>query len=101
MVVRLAESLGLPLRERNRLLLAAGFAPGYPETRLDDPALAPVLTALNHLLDSHLPYPALIMDRYGELVASNEAVGVITEGVASELLRPPANAPRSAPASCG
>ena len=66
MVVRLAESLDVPLRERNALLLAAGFAPAYPETRWDDPALAPVREALLRVLDGHLPYPAVIVDRAGD-----------------------------------
>ncbi|MEU4930004.1 helix-turn-helix domain-containing protein [Streptomyces yokosukanensis] len=86
MVVRLAESLQLPLRERNELLLAAGFAPVYPESSLDDPELAPVRTALDHILRGHLPYPALIADRGGDLVAANEAFDVITEGAAPELV---------------
>ncbi len=62
MVVRLAESLELPLRERNELLLAAGYAPVYPESSLDDAALAPVRTAIDHILRGHLPYPAVVVD---------------------------------------
>lgn len=78
MVVRLAESLELPLRERNHLLYAAGYAPVYPQTPLDDPALAPVRGALRHILAGHLPYPAVIVDRYGELVAANSALELLT-----------------------
>ena len=63
MVVLLAESLDVPLRDRNILLLAAGYAPAYPETRFDDPRLGPVRTALGRILDGHLPYPAVIVDR--------------------------------------
>jgi len=96
MVVRVAESLRLPLRERNALLLTAGYAPSYPETRLDDPELRPVLDGLRRLLDGHLPYPAIVIDRFGDLVATNDAFGVLTEGVASELLEPPVNALRLA-----
>jgi transcriptional regulator with XRE-family HTH domain len=96
MVVRLAESLELPLRERNDLLLAAGFAPAYPRTAWDDPALAPVRTALDHVLAGHLPYPAIIVDRVGDLVAANAAFAVLTEGVAAELLVAPVNAYRVA-----
>ncbi|WP_315987611.1 helix-turn-helix domain-containing protein [Actinomadura sp. HBU206391] len=70
MVVRLAESLGVPLRERNALLLAAGYAPAYPETRFDDPGLEPVRTALESALRGHHPYPALIVDRRGDLVSA-------------------------------
>jgi hypothetical protein len=94
MVVRLAESLEVPLRERNALLLAAGYAPAYPETRYDDPALAPVREALERVLDGHLPYPAVIIDRGGELVSANAAFGVVTAGAAPELLAPPVNVAR-------
>jgi transcriptional regulator with XRE-family HTH domain len=96
MVVRVAESLRLPLRERNALLHAAGYAPSYPETRLDDPALRPVLDGLRLLLDGHRPYPALVVDRFGDLVATNDAFGVLTEGVAPDLLEPPVNVLRLA-----
>ncbi len=96
MVVRVSEALGLPLRERNALLLTAGYAPVYPETRLDDPALTPVLDSLRALLDGHEPYPALVVNRYSELVAANDAFALITEGVAEELLEPPVNVLRLA-----
>jgi transcriptional regulator with XRE-family HTH domain len=91
MVVRLAESLQLALRERNDLLLAAGYAPAYPQTALDDPALAPVLTALEHILTGHLPYPAIIVDRYGDLVVANAALDVLTEGATAQLVAKPIN----------
>jgi transcriptional regulator with XRE-family HTH domain len=96
MVVRLAESLELPLRERNDLLLAAGYAPAYTQTSLDDPALAPVLAALDHVLAGHLPYPAIVVDRHGDIVATNGAFGLLTEGIEPELLTPPINAYRLA-----
>jgi len=96
MVVRLAESLQLPLRDRNQLLLAAGYAPAYPETSLEDPLLAPVRTALLHVLAGHLPYPAIVVDRYGDLVAANDAWDVLTDGAAAELLVPPVNVYRLA-----
>ncbi|MEV8614576.1 helix-turn-helix transcriptional regulator [Amycolatopsis sp. NPDC051373] len=96
MVVRVAEALGLPLRERNALLLAAGFAPRYAETPLDDPRLAPVLDSLTALLDGHRPYPALIIDRYGTLVSANDAFTLLTEGVSPDLLAPPVNVLRLA-----
>lgn len=86
MVVRLAESMELPLRERNELLLAAGFAPAYPESSLDDPGLAPVREAIDRILRGHLPYPAVVVDRAGDLIASNSAFDLITEGVAPELV---------------
>ncbi|MEU6199490.1 helix-turn-helix transcriptional regulator [Streptomyces sp. NPDC047061] len=91
MVVRLAESLELPLRERNELLLAAGFAPAYPESALDDPVLAPVRTAIDHILRGHLPYPALVVDRVGDLIAANTAFDLITEGAAADLVGPGTN----------
>ena len=94
MVVRLAESLEVPLRERNALLLAAGYAPAYPETRFGDPRLGPVRTALERILAGHQPYPAVIVDRHGDLVAANDGFGALTAGVAPELLAPPVNVPR-------
>ena len=96
LVVRLAEALELSLRERNELLLAAGFAPVYAESSLEDPVLAPVREAIGHILRGHLPYPAVVVDRGGQLVAANSAFGVITEGAAAELLGPGANVYRLA-----
>jgi transcriptional regulator with XRE-family HTH domain len=96
MVIRLGESLELPLRERNELLLAAGFAPAYPQTPLEAEALAPVKDALDHILAAHVPFPAVIIDRQGGLVAANAAQHVLFEGCAAELLAAPANAYRIA-----
>jgi transcriptional regulator with XRE-family HTH domain len=96
MVIRLSESLGLPLRERNELLLKAGYAPAYPETPLDASAIAPVMDALDHILDGHMPYPAIVIERSGELVATNGAVEILFDGCAAELLAAPANAYRIA-----
>ncbi|MFE2885033.1 helix-turn-helix domain-containing protein [Streptomyces sp. NPDC059272] len=96
LVVRLAEALELPLRGRNELLLAAGYAPVYAESPLDGPVLAPVREAIGHILRGHLPYPAVVVDRDGQLVAVNSAFGVITEGAAAELLGPGANVYRLA-----
>jgi transcriptional regulator with XRE-family HTH domain len=96
MVIRLSESLGLPLRERNELLLKAGYAPAYAETALDGSALAPVKDALDHILVAHMPYPAIVIDRRGDLVSMNPAVDVLFEGCAPELRLPPANAFRIA-----
>lgn len=95
LVIRLAESLELPLRERNDLLLAFDYAPAYPESNLQDPALLPVLAALQHILDGHLPFPAIIVN-CGELVAANPAFQAFTDDVAPELLTPPINAYRLA-----
>jgi hypothetical protein len=96
MVVRLAESLDLPLRERNSLLLAAGYAPIYAESSLDTPELGPVREALERILDGHLPYPALVVRPHGVLVAANSAFAVLAEGAAAALLEPPVNALRLA-----
>jgi transcriptional regulator with XRE-family HTH domain len=94
MVVRLAEALEVPLRERNALLLAAGYAPAYPETRFDDPALEPVRAALERILDGHLPFPAVIADRHGDVVSANAAFWTLVEGADQELLVPPVNVAR-------
>jgi transcriptional regulator with XRE-family HTH domain len=96
LVVRLAESLGLTLRERNGLLLAAGFAPVFPESSLDAPELQPVRDALGRILDGHLPYPAVVVRPYGEMVAANSALDVLTAGSAPALLEPPVNVLRLA-----
>jgi transcriptional regulator with XRE-family HTH domain len=85
MVIRLTESLGLPLRERNELLLKAGYAPAYPETPLDGAALAPVREALQHILTAHEPYPAIVVDRHGDIVAANAAQQVLFDGCAERL----------------
>ncbi len=96
MVLRLAESLGLSLRERNALLLGAGFAPVFAESPLDAPQIGPAREALARILQGHLPYPAVVVRPYGELVAANAALAVLTEGAASELLKPPVNVLRLA-----
>jgi transcriptional regulator with XRE-family HTH domain len=95
-VSRLADSLRLTLRQRNALLSAAGFAPAHPESSLDGQLLEPVREALQHVLDGHLPYPAMVMDGFGELVAANSAFGLLTDGVAGRLLEPPVNVLRVA-----
>lgn len=94
MLLHLAEHLEVPLRERNGLLLAAGYAPQYAERGLDQPEMAPVRDALERFLRAHEPYPALVLDRHYNLVSANDAVAVLTAGVAPELLAPPANALR-------
>ena len=91
LVIRVAESLNLSLRERNDLLLAAGYAPVYEESRLDDRALMPVRDALKRILQGHLPYPAVVVRPYGELVAANAALGILIDGAAADLLEPPVN----------
>nr|WP_236654766.1 helix-turn-helix transcriptional regulator [Streptacidiphilus anmyonensis] len=96
MVIRLAESLSLTLRERNALLLAAGYAPAFEESGLDAPGLEPVRTALRSILDGHLPYPAVIVTRQGVLVDANAAFDLFTSGCVPELLGPPLNVRRLA-----
>jgi transcriptional regulator with XRE-family HTH domain len=91
MVLRLAEELDVPLRERNRMLLAAGYAPAYDERPLEAPELAPVRRAVAQVLTGIEPFPAAVIDRWWNLVASNRQLGVFLEGVAPELLEPPAN----------
>jgi len=103
LVLRLAESLELTLRERNALLLAAGYAPVFAESDLDAPDLQPVRAALDRILDGHMPYPAVVVRPYGELVAGNAAQAVLTEGADPALLEPPVNVLRLAlhPAGMG
>jgi transcriptional regulator with XRE-family HTH domain len=91
MILRLAEELDVPLRSRNELLLAGGYAPGYAETGLGGPRLAPVLAALRDVLTAHEPYPALLVDRHWTLVEANAAVGALLAGAAPHLLEPPVN----------
>jgi transcriptional regulator with XRE-family HTH domain len=94
MIIRLAESLEVPIRERNGLLVAAGYAPAYPQTDLDDSQLAPIRTALDRILHGHLPYPAVIVDRHGDLVSANAGFHMITRDVDPRLLTPPVSVPR-------
>jgi transcriptional regulator with XRE-family HTH domain len=96
MLLHLAERLEVPLRERNRLLLAAGFAPVFGERSLEASEMAPVREALERFLNAHEPYPALVVDRHWNVVASNRGVAHVTRGVAAELLAPPRNALRIA-----
>jgi transcriptional regulator with XRE-family HTH domain len=91
MVLRLAERLDVPLRERNALLVAAGYAPMYRERPLDDPALAPARSAIDTILKSHEPFPALAVDRHWNLVAANRMVPHLMEGADASLLQPPLN----------
>ena len=91
MVLRLAERLEAPLRERNTLLLAAGFAPAYPERSLQDPALDAARSVIDRVLTGHEPYPALAIDRFWNLVAANRVVPALLTGVSPALLQPPLN----------
>lgn len=91
MILRLTEHLDVPLRERNRLLLAGGYAPVYPQHGLDAPELDAVRGAIRQLLTGHEPYPAVVVDHHWNLVDGNSAVPLLTAGVADELLVPPVN----------
>jgi transcriptional regulator with XRE-family HTH domain len=95
MIIHLAEQLDVPLRDRNQLLLAGGYAPVYGERTLDAPEMEPVRDALDLVLTGHEPYPAAVVDRGWNMVAANRAVALLTEGVAPELLEPPANVLRA------
>jgi transcriptional regulator with XRE-family HTH domain len=94
MVLRLAEHLDVPLRDRNQLLLAGGFAPIYSEASLHSPAMLAIREALRRLLKAHEPYPALVVDRWWNVAEANAGIQLFTEGVAPELLQAPLNALR-------
>jgi transcriptional regulator with XRE-family HTH domain len=96
MVIRLAESLDLSLRERNSLLLSAGYAPVYTESRLDDDALRAVRAALEAILAGYEPYPAMVINRAGELILANRGCGVFFDGLPAHLMAVPVNTRRVA-----
>lgn len=91
MVMRLADRLQVPPRERNALLVAAGYAPMYRERTLDDPAMAAARGAVQRILDAHEPWPALAMDRHWNLVMHNRLVPLLLQGVDPALLQRPVN----------
>lgn len=91
MVVQLAEHLEVPLRDRNSMLLAAGYAPAYAQHDLSDPEMGPVRDAIDRLLAGHEPYPAVVIDRHWGMVAANRAVPMLSAGAAQHLLEPPVN----------
>ena len=94
MILRLSEQLDVPLRERNALLLAGGYAPAYPEHSLDEPELTRLRAALRQILTGHEPYPALVVNRWWEMLDGNAAVAVLTDGCDPALLTAPVNALR-------
>src|SRR5215210_5108576 len=96
MVLKLAERLEVPLRERNVLLVAAGYAPAFPQRSLDDPALKSARAAIDLVLKAHEPNPALAYDRHWNLVAANRMVAPLLEGVPKRLLGQPLNVLRLA-----
>jgi transcriptional regulator with XRE-family HTH domain len=91
MILRLADQLHVPLRDRNRLLLAGGFAPRYSQRPLDDSALSAVHDAIRRVLHAHEPYPAVVFDRHWNILMTNRAVEPFFAQVDPDLLRPPVN----------
>jgi transcriptional regulator with XRE-family HTH domain len=96
MVLHLAEQLDVPLRDRNTLLTAAGYAPIYQERPLGDPELRPALQAVEAIIHGHRPYPALAVDRHWTLISANDALPRLLAGVDPTLLQPPVNVMRVA-----
>ncbi|OLT30651.1 transcriptional regulator [Nocardiopsis sp. CNR-923] len=91
MVLRLSESLDVPLRDRNRLLLAAGYAPVYAQTPVDGPDMEALRGTVRQVLAGHEPFPTVVVDRVWTLLEANGGIAVLLEGVAGELLEPPVN----------
>ncbi|MBA3743026.1 helix-turn-helix transcriptional regulator [Sporichthya sp.] len=91
LVLALAEGLDVPLRERNTLLLAAGYAPRYPVRPLEDAEMEPAREAVQRMLNAHDPYPGVVVDRAWNIVMANNAAAAITTGIPDELLGPPPN----------
>jgi transcriptional regulator with XRE-family HTH domain len=91
LILALADNLDVPLRERNTLLLAAGYAPRYSQSPLDDPAREFARASVTRMLDAHHPYPGIAIDRHWNVVVANEAAFAITAGLPDSLLGPPVN----------
>ncbi len=91
MIVRLTEQLDIPLRERNQLLLAGGYAPAYPQHGLDAPELASIRSALRQVLAAQQPFPAVVLNRWWEMLDANPAIAPLVDGCAPDLLVPPVN----------
>jgi len=91
MVLHLSDQLEVPLRDRNHLLLAAGFAPAFEERAIDAPEMAPVREALERVLAGHEPYPAVVVDRWWHLAAANRSIAMFTDTVPEHLMAPPVN----------
>jgi transcriptional regulator with XRE-family HTH domain len=96
MIERIADCLEVPPRARNALLLAAGYAPEYRERALDSAEMAQMKAIVEHVLTGHEPYPALAVDRHWNMIAANNAIGILIEQVAPALLAPPVNVVRIA-----
>lgn len=91
LVMAIAEHLDVPLRERNTLLMAAGFAPRFAETPLDAPEMERMSRSLQRMLDAHHPYPGVVLDRQWNVVLTNVAAAVLANGLPAELTGPPLN----------
>lgn len=91
MILRLCEHLAVPLRDQNKLLLAAGFAPAHPEHGMADPPMAQASQAIDQILNGHNPFPALVIDQGWDLVAANEGVYRMLDGLPADVLEPPVN----------
>jgi transcriptional regulator with XRE-family HTH domain len=91
LVLAIAQHLEVPLRERNTLLMAAGFAPRYHETPLDAPDMERMTASLQRMLDAHHPYPGVVLDRQWNVVLTNMAAAVLASGLPAELTGPPLN----------
>ncbi|MBV9577848.1 MAG: helix-turn-helix transcriptional regulator [Chloroflexi bacterium] len=95
MLLRLAEQLEVPLRDRNELLLSAGYAPAYTETPVDAPPMAAVRDALRQVLAAHEPFPAFVVDRHWNLIDANQSTRMLTDHIPADLLEPPVNVLRA------
>jgi hypothetical protein len=91
LVLALAQHLDVPLRERNTLLLAAGYAPRYSEMPLEDPAMEHVLSSIQRMLDAHHPYPGVAIDRQWNVVIANDAAAAMVAGLPASVIGPPLN----------
>jgi transcriptional regulator with XRE-family HTH domain len=91
LVLAVADRLDVPLRERNRLLLAAGYAPRFGARPLDDPSMAKALEALRRMLDAHDPYPGVVIDRRWDVLVANAAADRLTAGLPPEVVEPRVN----------
>ena len=91
LVIAIAEELEVPLRERNTLLLAAGYAPRYSQRALDEPEMAQVHSSIQRMLDAHDPYPGVVIDRQWNVVLANGAAGAMTEGLPAHVMGPRLN----------
>lgn len=91
MILKLAEQLEIPLRARNVLLTSAGYAPTFPEKRLDDTSLEAAKKIVDLILEGHSPNPALALDRHWNMLSANKSVSFLLAGVDQSLLAPPVN----------